>query len=836
MKPRLAGFFTAMAVRPGEKVVLLAPRRWMAIFALLGALVFLNSNVLAQFTALTNTGLPKVHESAVAWGDYNKDGYLDLLICGIDDTLDSTDPKKYLTRVYRNNGNGTFADLNAGLMPMYVSTAAWGDYDNDGFLDILVGGVDTLQNQVTKLYHNNGGLGTFTEVAGIPFHSSSYGCVAWGDYNNDGYPDVLVSGFDVSGQVTKLYRNNKNGTFTEVTLAVFQGVNGMSKLTWADLNNDGFLDVVLCGRTIRSVANPNPVTKVYFNNGGTGTFSENLKTPLVGVWRGSVSVADYNKDALMDILVTGVTTGDSTGIAARDTTLIYINNGDSTFRTSNPGFPGLYLGLAIWGDYDADGYMDILTNGYGNEGKVFRSQGNGDFDVLTLGVEVAVGGIAWGDVNNDGYLDALITGINTATRRDTTLLYRYSGSGSSASFAANTKPTGPTIVGATLSGSTAKFVWNGATDGQTPKAGLTYGLRVGTTPGGIQRVSPLADPASGASNGFRRVAAFGNFGHDTTWSIKNFTSGKYYWSVQAIDNAYAGSVFSSQGYFALPYTITASAGPNGTITPSGAVLVLPDSSQRYSFRPNAGYRVDSVVVDGVYVGRDTTYTFSAVNANHAIRAAFAQGGIRKSVVFYLQGPYVTPGDSMKNQLKIGGQLAARYVGKTIPSRAVDSVYVEIRDSAQASKAKVRRFAPAWLLTDGTICSFSDSTKKYVEYDSAAAGLYYIVVRHRNHLAIMSAAADTVDFKITPIAYDFSTALNKAYGVNAMKAAGAKFAMIGGDGNADGSVDALDRNNVWRPANGTAGFLGADFNMDSSVDALDRNNVWRPNNGSGSQVP
>ena len=70
----------------------------------------------------------------------------------------------------------------------------------------------------------------------------------------------------------------------------------------------------------------------------------------------------------------------------------------------------------------------------------------------------------------------------------------------------------------------------------------------------------------------------------------------------------------------------------------------------------------------------------------------------------------------------------------------------------------------------------------------------------------------------------------------MKAVGSFFAMLGGDGNGDGGIDAIDKNIVWRPANGTAGYLGGDFNLDGGVDAIDKNSVWRLKNGTGTQVP
>jgi hypothetical protein len=206
-----------------------------------------------------------------------------------------------------------------------------------------------------------------------------------------------------------------------------------------------------------------------------------------------------------------------------------------------------------------------------------------------------------------------------------------------------------------------------------------------------------------------------------------------------------------------------------------------------------------------------------------------------SVKVYLQGPYNTVTNAMNNGLR-AGELATHFGSMPIPIGAVDSINVEIRDSLAAAKATKRVFVPAWLLTDGTIRDFSDTTKSYVALTGALAGNYYIVVSHRNHLAVMSSTSVALDAGTSPVAYDFSTGQDKAYGLNPLRHVGTRYAMPGGDGTKDGGVDAFDRNLVWRLQNGTNGYIGGDFNLDGGVDALDLNLVWRPNNGSATQVP
>ncbi len=222
--------------------------------------------------------------------------------------------------------------------------------------------------------------------------------------------------------------------------------------------------------------------------------------------------------------------------------------------------------------------------------------------------------------------------------------------------------------------------------------------------------------------------------------------------------------------------------------------------------------------------------------SHSVIALDPASGINAAAKVFLQGPYNTGTNAMNTSLRTGGQLAAHFASALIPGNAVDSVNIEIRDSSTGSRATVRAYAPAWLLADGTIKGFPDTTKGYVSFGSVAPGNYYLVVHHRNHLAVMSAVKVSLSGGTSPVAYDFSTGQGQAFGSNPLRAVGTRFAMPGGDGNGDGGIDALDRNLVWRVQNGTNGYFAGDFNLDGGVDALDLNLIWRPDNGTATQVP
>jgi hypothetical protein len=199
----------------------------------------------------------------------------------------------------------------------------------------------------------------------------------------------------------------------------------------------------------------------------------------------------------------------------------------------------------------------------------------------------------------------------------------------------------------------------------------------------------------------------------------------------------------------------------------------------------------------------------------------------------LEGPYNTGTLQMNKTLRTGGYLTAHFGAIPIPTEAVDSITVELRNAASAASATTRKYHPAWLLTDGTIRDFIDTTKNYVEYDTLA-GNYFIVVYHRNHIPIMTAATQALNGS-TSSAYDFTTAQTQAYGSNAMKQIGSVYAMIAGDANGNGQVASTDVNTI-RPRIGQSGYNIADMNLNGQVQNSDMNTYTRPNLGRGTQVP
>ncbi len=226
--------------------------------------------------------------------------------------------------------------------------------------------------------------------------------------------------------------------------------------------------------------------------------------------------------------------------------------------------------------------------------------------------------------------------------------------------------------------------------------------------------------------------------------------------------------------------------------------------------------------------------------------------ITKSYVntkIFLQGSYTGSG-TMTTTLNSSGKLPFHhpyndtlgiwdYPGServyNMPADIVDWVLVELRTGTAANTIVGSR--AALLKSNGSIVDLDGSSQ--VKFNRIVPGNYYIVIRHRNHLPIMSANPVNLSFTNSSL-YDFSTAQTQAYGTEPMANLGSSvFGMIAGDANGDGSINATDLNTYWIPQNGTMydyQSKTADFNLDATVNATDLNTYWIPENGKATQVP
>jgi len=478
---------------------------------------------------------------------------------------------------------GQFAEVDPGMAQPPFPCVAVGDYDNDGYMDVLVAGLGKKDVPFTILYRNTG-AGTFVD-SGVVLPGLSRATAAWGDFDGDGNLDLAMTGLNISSlPVTRIYRNNGNGTFTALTNNMAQVFAG--NVAWGDYDGDGRLDLLVTGITSAS-ASGIAVTRLYHNDGNS--IFTSVSHPFTDCYLGAAAWGDYDNDGQLDLVLSGATTGG--GLVSA----IWHNEGHGSFSNSGIALPAMDLGFAVWGDYDNDGHLDLLFGGNTDAGFISRiyHNDNGVFTNINAGLlPVLWASAAWGDYNNDGQLDIMLMGYDAAAQVARSILYRNTGSNfvdSGAAFhnlylgtlswfdydndgrldiimegnevgtdilriahntAANTNnpPSSPANLAVSFSGTNVDLSWSAATDPQTPAAGLTYNLRVGTTPGGSEIVAPQS-----GSNGRRRIPAMGNTQLNRAARLHGVIPGAvYYWSVQAVDSAFAGSPFAVESSFTVP--------------------------------------------------------------------------------------------------------------------------------------------------------------------------------------------------------------------------------------------------------------------------------------------
>jgi enediyne biosynthesis protein E4 len=400
--------------------------------------------------------------AGVALFDYDGDGYLDIyFVNGAGMPSLRKEGPQHQNRLFHNNGNLTFTDVTekSGLAGAgYGMGVASGDYDNDGRPDLYLASLTGNQ-----LFHNNGN-GTFTDVtakagvAGGVFAGRKMWSVAaaWVDYNNDGLLDLFVSNYcqwaPVGGPECKtngqnvycsprhyqplpstLYRNNGDGTFTDVSaetgIASHPG-RGMG-VAIADYDGDGFTDIF--------VANDDAPFQLFHNLGGKRFEEVALDAGVAFPENGNV-ISGMGVD-FRDVFNKGLPSLWVTAIE-KETFPLFVNTGKGQFedRTAASGIAMATYEMSGWSnaivDLDNDGWKDLLVvrsnvqdnismyspRHYEEPGAVFRNLGNGKFDNVSAGTgadfqkPAAHRGMAIGDLDNDGRMDAVVSVLNGPAR------------------------------------------------------------------------------------------------------------------------------------------------------------------------------------------------------------------------------------------------------------------------------------------------------------------------------------------------------------------------------------------------------------------------------------
>ena len=419
----------------------------------------------STFSYITNNGFtgrkyfPQPLCGGVAVLDYDNDGWLDIFLVNGSRLEGFPAGQAPSSHLFKNNRDGTFTDVTAqaGLLHSgWGQGVCIGDYDNDGYEDLFV----TYFGK-NVLYHNNGN-GTFTDVtekAGVGGSGKRWntGC-AFVDYDRDGHLDLFVANYidldlatapvpesgpclykgvmvacgppGLNGGKNILYRNNGNGTFTDVTepagILGANGTYGLGVLT-ADFDNDGWPDIYVANDSTASALYQNKKNGKFVDiamEAGCALSADGK--PQAGM---GISAADYDLDGNLDIVKTNF---------AGDTPSLYHNTGGATFEdaTFAAGL-GRHTQFLGWGcgffDMDNDGWPDILIcnghvypeveqlkteAGYPQQKLLYKNLRNGRFDDVSqqagagITVPVASRGCAFGDFDNDGDIDVVVNTVN----------------------------------------------------------------------------------------------------------------------------------------------------------------------------------------------------------------------------------------------------------------------------------------------------------------------------------------------------------------------------------------------------------------------------------------
>lgn len=444
----------------------------------------------AGSTFTTSVDLPVADncnwERVVYTIDYNNDGNIDLIYGS------SWGGGKLL----KGNGDGTFEevedfsldgqiDIQDGWERFYAGLLGVADFNGDGYQDIVtICGQPTDNQGVPVIFFNDKGTGKFIKDENTGIKAQRGGTLCVGDYNRDGFVDIVVNG-------------------------------------WAD---DFGTD---CTRI--------------WKNDGTGKFAEVIVDDFAGTENGQVIFADLTGNGLLDVFITGTSHPNNWENAA----YIYKNNGNDTFSKVDAGLPGFQKSGADWCDLNGDGTIDLVYTGEGElQNSVYAfNEGDDKFTAVTdkLGRHRGGASVLVADMNNNNVPDIIMMGYMDGDGPRHFQIYNGAGS-----RVANKAPNAPTGLVAVANGNKTEFSWNAGSDekasqgtGFTPAEALRYNYYIKTTDGKIITAVP-ADPATGKLRSSNVCAASTACKLVLDIPRENIAE----WGVQSIDGAKTASAFA----------------------------------------------------------------------------------------------------------------------------------------------------------------------------------------------------------------------------------------------------------------------------------------------------
>ena len=513
---------------------------------LIGLLGFGLNNTNAQF--VEKTKLENIFWGEVNFVDFNDDSAPDIILQGED-----VDSKSH-TVLYKGDKSGNFT-IYTPASPLQASgkgLSAWGDYDNDGDMDLFSAGDKGTGGNFSAIYRNDGSPDqtNFIDINDvIPdiYHPTG---ADWGDFDNDGDLDIFITGIAASGgPFSKLFENLGNDKFVQNTQSTFEELSSwIDACAFVDYDNDGDLDISYVGMEDGGGADKTRTHKLYQNNDGIFT-DVSFSIPFGG--RGSVDWADFDNDGDLDLLISG----------AASATALYLSiyrNDENNFTYAGQIGAGATFGNAKWVDYDNDGDLDIFYSAFSSfDGYPFSPTHSGfykndmsanDSSALTLDQtatnsvkSLGAGSFDFFDYDKDRDLDLVISGHEGSESTISAYVYENT------SAAKNTRPTAPSNLSESVDKDKVVFTWDRGSDAETHANALCYNLIIGTTSYGFDVMSSY-NKVGGIC---MKIAKRGNVGNSLTWNIKNLPNGTYYWSVSTVDHGYLVSTQSNERTFTI---------------------------------------------------------------------------------------------------------------------------------------------------------------------------------------------------------------------------------------------------------------------------------------------
>lgn len=496
------------------------------------------------------TGLPDLHQSNAAFADVDNNGIVDIFLSGKDNF------NNVHLHLYIGDDMGSFVHVGSNLPHLYKVHFAMYDFNTDGWMDVLISGETSLGNTVCRLYTNNHDH-TFTPAD--PLASLANGNIQLADVNGDATVDILQTGMCPAGNRKMYAYLNKQGLFEKQALSIPGITHGCMHA--ADVNSDGKTDIILSG-----ITQYGKTTGLFLQKGDL--VFEEWPHSIPAISHGHVTVFDVEGDGDADILISG-TLADYSPVTA-----LYMNDGQLNFTRGHDAFPALQYSDLGSGDFNNDGYTDLIMNGQLSSGlaysAMYSNNGDGTFTLHSDDLANTRNGSAdFVDVDGDSDLDVFVTGLGN-TGPVTRLLENNNPP------VPNTPPAAPTGMTSSMHNGLVKFAWAPSADQESGTSLLSYQVALGTS-SGEYNIAPVVNEQVHSK---KLKGANGTFVTSPFAEIR-LPEGDYFWKVRAVDNGYLGSAYSEEQFIQVCHPFSPG---NDTSLCQGGTLVMTAPKEGIAYK------------------------------------------------------------------------------------------------------------------------------------------------------------------------------------------------------------------------------------------------------------